>query len=392
MYRKLQIAASVAAITAASIGGAQAARADVVSNVPCSATALASAISHAAAGDTLSLAPGCTYRRADLPVVNGDLAITGNGATLKEGSGLEVDSGTLTVTNLNFRKSRIVEHRLGHLAVNGGTFTGNTADNGGAIDVDAPADGSFTVTGATFIRNTATGNGGAIYEYNDFGGGIIDCTFTGNRAGGAGGAILADPNSGTLLSNVVMHGNSATTGGAIYSTARLSISGSTISGNHATGQGGGLYSDNAFVDSLHGRVAVTGSVLRGNTAQEGAGIYNVVGTADLTDDTVTGNDASVSGGAIYNSGDYPFNLNLGDMDLTNSQITGNHAGASGGGIYNQGHVTAASTTIARNTATTAGGGIDDDGPVAAVTLTASPVLRNRPDNCEPASSIMGCTG
>ena len=388
MHRKLSRPVVTIAITTACLGGAQAAQAATV-NVPCSANALAAAMNSASSGETLSLAPGCTYRRADLPVVNGDLAITGNGATLKEGGGLEVNSGTLTVTNLNFRKSRIVVHRIGILAVNGGTFTGNTAANGGAIDVDAPVAGAFTVTGATFIRNTATGSGGAIYEYNDFGAGIIDCTFTGNHAGGAGGAILANPNSGTLLSNVVMHGNSATTGGAIYNTARINISGSRISGNHATGQGGGLYSDDVFDDVLRGQVAVTGTVLRGNTAQEGAGIYNVVGTADLTDDTVTGNDASVSGGGIYNSADY--RLLPGDMDLTNSQITGNHAGESGGGIYNQGQVAAASTTIARNTATTAGGGIYDDGPVAAVTLTASPVLRNRPDNCEPDSSITDCT-
>ena len=143
MYRNLARAAAVtiaaAVIATAGPGAAQAARAAGVVNVPCSATALAGAVHSAASGDTLSLAPGCTYRRADLPAVNGDLAIAGNGATLKEGSGVEVDSGTLTVTSLNFRKSAIVVDRIGNLAVNGGTFTGNTATTGGAIDVNAPA-------------------------------------------------------------------------------------------------------------------------------------------------------------------------------------------------------------------------------------------------------------
>lgn len=106
--------------------------------VPCSVTVLADVMNSASSSDTLSLARGCVYRQADLPAVDGDLAITGNGATLKEG-GLEVGSGTLTVTNLNFRKGGIVVNRIGNLTVNGGTFTGGTAPNGGAIDATTPA-------------------------------------------------------------------------------------------------------------------------------------------------------------------------------------------------------------------------------------------------------------
>ena len=384
MWRRLARPVVGAAITAACLGGAQAAQAATV-DVPCNGAALAAAMNSATSGDRLSLAPGCTYRQADLPAVNGDVAIAGNGATLKEGSGLEVDSGTLTVTSLNFRKSGILVSG-GNLDVNGGTFTGNTAVNGGAIDMNAPG-GTLTVHGATFTRNTATGSGGAVYSYSYEGPEITDSTFTGNKAGGEGGAIFTNPAGGSFLSDVVVRGNSATTGGGIYDDAIIYISDSQISGNHAAGRGGGLY-----VNDPNGHIPdeLTGTVFRGNTAQEGAGVYNLNGIIDVAASRITGNDASVSGGGIYNSSaEYPFDL--GDVNLTNSEITGNQAGASGGGIYNQGQVAAADTTIGRNTAITGGGGIYDNGPVTAVTLTASPVLRNRPNNCEPANSIAGCT-
>jgi hypothetical protein len=55
------------------------------------------------------------------------------------------------------------------------------------------------------------------------------------------------------------------------------------------------------------------------------------------------------------------------MTAENSQITSNRAAAGGGGIY-------------------------DDGPNAISTLTTGSPAGNKPDNCEPAGSITGCTG
>jgi hypothetical protein len=51
-------------------------------------------------------------------------------------------------------------------------------------------------------------------------------------------------------------------------------------------------------------------------------------------------------------------------------------------------VTASETPIVHNTAA-AGGGIYDSAG-GTVTLTNSPVLYNKPDNCEPPGSITGC--
>ena len=299
-----------------------------------------------------------------------------------------MDSGTLTVTSLNFRKSGILVNRIGNLTVNGGTFTGGTSTFGGAIEVNAPGAGALSVTGATFTRNTAAYAGGAIDDYSYDDAYITDCTFTGNHSGGLGGAINANPDIATYLSDVVVRGNSATTGGGIFNATDIYISDSLISGNYAAGRGGGLYSSSNSGDGPPD-AHVTGTVFRGNSAQQGAGIYSEGGLTSITASTIAGNTASGSGGGIYNNGDPRFGD--GAVNLTNSTIARNRAGAYGGGIYDgQGQVAAASTTIARNTAA-GGGGIYATGPFAAVTLTASPVLWNRPDNCEPASSITGCT-
>ncbi len=353
-----ELAAKLDAAAAASLGGAQAAQAATV-NVPCSATALASAMSNAGAGDTLSLAARCVYRQAALPTVSHDLTITGNGATLKDSGNLTVGQGaTLTTTGLNFRRTRIVMNLGTKAVITGGTFSGDTAFNGGAIENNSYGPGLF-VTGATFTGNTARGVGGAIYDNGNIGAGITDCTFHGNKAGD---------------------------GGAIFSSSQFGagISDSVISGNTATYFGGGIASSAEF------GLVVGGSRITGNRAGiAGGGIYNSWGPASITDTLVAGNYARGDGGGIYYDGNAL--LSARPVTLDGSTITRNRAGAYGGGIYDsQWQVNASDTTVTRNTAA-GGGGIYATGPSAAATLTASPVLWNKPDNCEPANSITGCT-
>jgi hypothetical protein len=106
---------------------------------------------------------------AGLPVVGQDLAIWGNRATLKRSHAcgtpafviLQADGAALTVSKLNFRdgSGAIAITDTATLAVNGGTFTGNTGGNGGAIfDFDGPDD---QVTGSVIRRNQAA-SGGAL--------------------------------------------------------------------------------------------------------------------------------------------------------------------------------------------------------------------------------------
>jgi predicted outer membrane repeat protein len=409
---------AVAAVIATGTGSALSAQAATAVAVPCSATALASAVASAVSGTTLSLAASCVYTlTAALPEVSQDLTITGNRATLQRSYAAGTaaftiltvaGSGILTVGELNFRHGdgAIAAIDEGQLTVNGGTFTGNAAADGGAIDSNA---GPYApqIIDATFVRNTATGDGGAVYNGSpasamgvrgsvfignmaadaggaiwDYGviGGIAASTFWGNTAG-AGGALWVDEAYPENITNVVISGNSASgDGGGIYGS--VSLDNTTVSGNHAGGQGGGLY------DGLQSPSSVSGSHIEGNTAADGAGIYNDIGVDfGLTASTVSGNHAAADGGGIYDANE------TGDS-LATSTVSGNDAGGHGGGIYSLGgdsSLTASGTRIIRNRAQGGGGGIYD-GPYVTVTLTSSPVTGNQPDNCEPPGSITGCTG
>jgi predicted outer membrane repeat protein len=398
--------------------------------VPCSTTALASAIGSATSGETLTLAFHCTYRlTAGLPAVTQNLTITGNHATLLRSTApatpaftiLPVNGGTLALSNLNFTNGNgaISITGVGNLTVQGGIFSRNKAANGGAIYCNSDA-GNLSVTGATFTGNTTTGDGGAIdagQTLNSTPPIVAGDTFTRNTAGQSGGAILdfsidgadisdsafdsnqaayggaiaSDPLGGENLTDVSVRDNRATQdGGGIDSTwAGLTVTNGKISGNHAGGDGGGIYQ--GFLQYGVGP-DLTGTSVQGNSAENGGGIYNNDSVVDLTSSTVEGNRATDDGAGIYN---FDILDGYGDLNLAASTVSGNKSGADGGGIYTLGPVatvTAKESQIVHNAAVTGGGGIYEAPGTGPVTLTNSPVLYNKPDNCEPPGSITDCTG
>ena len=74
------------------------------------------------------------------------------------------------------------------------------------------------------------------------------------------------------------------------SSATVSVTNSTLSGNSAS-FGGGIYASSATV-------AVTNSTLSGNSAISGGGIYARSATVSVTNSTLSGNSANYGGG-IY---------------------------------------------------------------------------------------------
>ena len=137
----------------------------------------------------------------------------------------------------------------------------------------------------------------------------------GHAASGEGGGIL---NEGTLaVTNSVVSGNSAEgpgIGGGILNRGALTITNSTVSGNSASG-GGGIEN--------RGTLTITNSTVSGNSASGGGGIGNG-GTLTIINSTVSLNVALVGGG-IGNGG---------RLTITKSTISGNSGGDGGGGILN----------------------------------------------------------
>ncbi|MDL2314303.1 autotransporter domain-containing protein [Desulfovibrio sp. OttesenSCG-928-C14] len=207
-------------------------------------------------------------------------------------------------------------HRGAALAV-GGTFTGSiinsifegnylkygTAAKGGAIYVGG-AMGSDTKKGyiiaSSFLKNSSSHDGGALYLNSNFTGDVISSHFEDNVAtGGAAGAMFV---AGKMVGDIVD---------------------SSFIGNKAKSRAGGAV---RIDGGLTGNV--DNSVFKNNETTGGSGgaMYITTGwTGNAVSSEFSGNKASGSGGAVYASA---FSGNL-----SNSVFSGNTAGNFGGALY-----------------------------------------------------------
>jgi hypothetical protein len=150
-----------------------------------------------------------------------------------DGGGIANDNGsTLTISGCTVSGNRAglagggVYNFGATLQVTNSTLSGNTvidpsggAGTGGAVySVPAGSASKVSLTGCTLSNNSASGAGGAIYDFNTTMT-VSGCTLSGNSAGEAGGAIY---NSGTtILKNhktvpTLTVSNSAFSGNYVY--------------------------------------------------------------------------------------------------------------------------------------------------------------------------------
>ncbi|MBE9115280.1 CHAT domain-containing protein, partial [Lusitaniella coriacea LEGE 07157] len=203
-------------------------------------------------------------------------------------------------------------------------------------------------------------SGGAIFNKGTLR--ATNSTISGNTANANGGGIFSDSATAvTTITNSTISGNTANSGGGIYSYGTTTITNSTLSGNTATNTGGGIYNRDTVI--------ITDSTISGNSANGngGGGIKNY-GTATITNSTISGNTANAgSGGGIYNYGA------IGSITtITNSTISGNTANTRGGGIDNFGvEVRVSNSTISDNTSNAKGGGMYNYGTATVSNSTIS---------------------
>ena len=151
------------------------------------------------------------------------------------------------------------------------------------------------------------------------------------------------------IAELTLTGGDAFFGGSIFNYGALTVTGSTLSGNTARGDGGAIRNRN-------GTLTVTGSTLSGNTARgEGGAIDNHEGALTVTGSTLSGNTARGDGGAIYN---YAYS-GTATATVTGSTLSDNTADVNGGAIANGSFYGSVALTL-RN-ATLAGNRADADG-------------------------------
>jgi hypothetical protein len=145
---------------------------------------------------------------------------------------------------------------------------------------------------------------------------------------------------------------------------------------------GGLNSSSAAIRN-EGTLTVRRSTIAGNTATNNTGGIEqngpATGPASLTECTISGNKSADRGGALsqYNT-THP-------LTLTNCTVTGNETAGDGGGIWvSQGTVNVSGGSITANKAA-AGGGIFND--AGTVNITGTNVSGNDPNQC---TNVSGC--
>lgn len=182
----------------------------------------------------------------------------------------------------------------GQLMVNTGSFTDNTAKgNGGSIIALV---GPYTIKSSTFLSNTASvGDGGAIYFGNAGSATVDHSTFSGNR--------------------------SKTYGGALMSTIPLMITSSIFNSNVTGAYGGAIAAPGT-------PLSVQNTAITGNTAPSGGGIYSV-GSLTMTTSSLINNTANMDSGALFT---FPGNGTATVVNTTIGQNTGSGIASYGAGV------------------------------------------------------------
>lgn len=265
----------------------------------------------------------------------------------------------------------------GALTVDNSAIVSNTTTgHGGGIQAYSPV----TVTNSRIVSNTAAGHGGGLdYAYDGAFAGtvsaasIVNSQVLSNTAAapttttfGLGGGLDVESGTTVTVTGSTLAGNTADFGGAIrndYSTpstgvvagTTLILANSMVVSNTATRNGGGINNDG-------GQVQVTTSMVAGNAARYGGGLYNYdhftgsiavigSGTIAVANSAIVSNTAANDGGGVSND--------VGStLTMTNSTIAGNTAAGFGGGILTYSSTVAlVNDTVAGNTSPNSGGGI-----------------------------------
>jgi hypothetical protein len=304
---------------------------------------------------------GAIWNQATLTVKNANLtgnqAVASSAASTISGWGGAIYNGPLAANDLptlNISNSQL----------NGGTAASNALVGGGIANVGnlfgfaGAANGQLTATNVTFSKISAQ-TAGAVYTGGTTS--ITGSTFDQNKASasfGIGGALEAaklpatGANPVVTIDSTAFTANTAPVGGALalgFGMNTTLRNGSSVTGNNAGVSAGGIY--NAGATTVQ-----DSSVSSNNAAFQGGGIYNGSNTA--TDaPALTLVNASVDGNTAPNVGGGIVTLAGATLNATNGDVSNNSAVA-GGGLYVGDNAPASfdGTDFVSNSATASGGG------------------------------------
>ena len=232
-----------------------------------------------------------------------------------------------------------------------------TIDGGGRIILNANNTDRhfFAGNGVTFwlrhitLRDGSSLVGGGAIEASGADVILEDVELLNNYAAISGGAIYCYDGTLTIIGTWLEH-NAAATGGAIYNDGcEVTIAGATFIDNEALdtfGRGG------AIAALAPGEVRLHDSLVQGNRAPDGGGLFVDSGASAIIVNTRLVDNGGNHGGGLENSG---------TVAITHSVIEGNSVTGSGGGVWNLNGVVSLTQTTVRNNTAYEGGGINSYG-------------------------------
>ena len=267
---------------------------------------------------------------------------------------------------------------------------------GGGFDWEGSGTGTLTISNLTVTDNsTIDGDGGGITATSAAGNSFIsvtNSTISNNdpdRTGSAspvGGGIFVGTNTTFRLTTTTISNNNVNEtfnsgqGGGLYAfgpansgAGKSFLTGSTVSGNAAPSDGGGILSTQPI--DFNSPTTISNN----SSGRSGGGIFvnHSNGTTVISKATMTGNSAATNGGAIYLGTSTTANL----LNMSFSRIVGNTAGTFNGLVTTGGTANVENnwwgcntgpSAAPCNTAGTSGGGAVDFDPWLRYTHTASP--------------------
>ena len=182
--------------------------------------------------------------------------------------------------------------------------------------------GSPTLTNCTFYANSASLEGGGMYNEHDSNPMLIDCSFHMNSVYWHGGGMYNKDNSNPNLTNCTFNENWADYGGGISNDfSSPTVNNCTFSGNTVDWDGGGMYNS-------YSSPTLFNCIFIGNSGYNGGGMENFIRSSPaLNDCTFSRNLADESGGGMHNE-------DQANPTLTNCTFSENSADENGGGMYN----------------------------------------------------------
>ena len=279
-----------------------------------------------------------------------NITLTGQG----ESTAMRINNSRVILQAVNFENNgtatsaaALAVEGTGNTQVimNGGTFSGNTGQNGAGVSVAANTE--VVLSGVQFTSNQAS-KGAAIYqtggslnvqkvtfENNNAGNGVLtteggtatvnESSFKTNTASGNGGAIVAQGSAQLSVTKTEFVGNGAVNGGAIALAGLAgnahSIVGNLFEANTVSGNGGALHTSAANTAALDNNVFYQNKALSG----EGGALYlgASAGQVSAHHNTMVANEANIGGAASsVNS----------QLLLKNNLIAGNTASNKGANL------------------------------------------------------------